>query len=64
MESDVLSLLIKQMEDEKNTLVTMLADGGVGTIEKYREACGRIYGLSIAQRIVGDMKVRMRQEDE
>jgi len=64
MENDALNLLIKQMEDEKSTLVAMLADGGVGTIEKYREACGRIYGLSIAQRIVQEMKVRLKQQDE
>lgn len=64
MASDVMTLLIKQMDDEKSTLVAMLADGGVGTMEKYREACGRIYGLSIAQRIVGDMKVRLTHEDE
>ena len=64
MASDVMALLIKQMDDEKSTLVAMLADGGVGTYDKYREVCGRIYGLSIAQRIVGEMKVRLTHEDE
>lgn len=64
MESDVLSLLVKQMEDEKASMTNTLVDGGVGTYDKYREVCGRIYGLSIAQRIVGEMKVRLKQQDE
>ncbi len=64
MESDVLSLLVKQMEDEKNTMKDTLIEGAVGTFDKYREMCGRIYGISIAQRIVGDMRVRLKQEDE
>lgn len=64
MESDVLSLLVKQMEDEKTAMKDALIEGAVGTFDKYREMCGRIYGISIAQRIVGDMRVRLKQEDE
>lgn len=64
MESDVLSLLVKQMEDEKTAMKDTLVEGAVGTFDKYREMCGRIYGLAIAQRIVGDMRVRLKQEDE
>jgi hypothetical protein len=44
----------------KDTLV----EGAVGTFDKYREMCGRIYGLAIAQRIIGDMRVRLKQEDD
>lgn len=64
MESDVLSLLVKQMEEEKSTMKDTLVEGAVGTFDKYREMCGRIYGLAIAQRIVGDMSERLRRQDE
>ena len=64
MESDVLSLLVKQMEDEKTAMKDTIIEGTVGTFDKYREMCGRIYGISIAQRIVGDMRVRMKQQDD
>ena len=64
MESDVLSLLVKQMEDEKTAMRDTLVEGAVGTFDKYREMCGRIYGISIAQRIVGEMKARLKQQDE
>jgi len=64
VENDVLTLLVKQMEDEKKTYTETLIDGGVGTFDKYREVCGRIYGMAIAQRIVGDMQERLRKQNE
>lgn len=64
MESDVLSLLVKQMDDEKLSVAESLVNGSAMDYAEYRRMCGIIRGLELGQRIVGDMRVRLKQQDE
>lgn len=64
MESDALTLLIKQIEDEKTATIDTLTQGAAGDFADYRWMCGIIRGLSVAQRTVGTMRERMKQQDD
>lgn len=64
MASDVMTLLQKQIDDERKALTDALADGCAEDYPRYREIVGKVYGLMLAYRIVGEMKVRLKQQDE
>lgn len=63
MESDaVLTLILKQIEEERQAIINALATGGIGDYAQYREKCGEIRGFGVSQRIVADVRARLRQE--
>lgn len=64
METDALSLLVKQMDDEKLSVAESLVNGSATDFPEYRRMCGVIRGLELAQRIVGEMRERMQKQDE
>lgn len=64
MENNILSLLVKQMEDEKDTVMGVTMDGTAKDFAEYRAMCGTVKGLALAQRIVLDMQARLKQQDE
>lgn len=64
MENNVFSLLIQHMEDEKAVLLSVLIAGSPKDYADYQNICGKVYGLSIAQRIVGEMKERFKDNDD
>jgi len=63
MTMDAMTLLKKQMEDEKNELAAAVIEGCM-EYDEYRRACGVIRGLSLAQRLVSEMEVRLQGADE
>ena len=64
METDVLSLLVKQMDDEKLTVAESLVNGSAMDFAEYRRMCGVIRGLELGQRIVSEMMERLRRQEE
>jgi hypothetical protein len=63
-EKSVLGLLIQQIETEKEVLADVLFRGTAQDFPQYKELCGKIYGLTLAQRIVTDMEERLRRQAE
>lgn len=63
MTMDAMTLLRRQMEDEKAALTAALVEGHMEPHE-YHRACGVIYGLSMAQRLISEMEVRLQGADE
>lgn len=63
MENSVLGLLISQLEEEKTAVAEHLTSGAVVDFPAYKEACGRIYGLALAQRTIGEMIERLKKQE-
>lgn len=64
MANDALSLLMKQMEDEIKDVAAAILDGSCRDFAEYRWMAGRIYGLKVAQRTVGEMEKRLQEAEE
>jgi hypothetical protein len=64
MDTDALSLLIKQMEDDKQTAVMAITRGNLKDFSEYQGLCGRIRGISECQQLVKDMESRLQRQDD
>ena len=64
MQTDALTLLQKQMEEEKVSVVDALVSAAAADHAEYRAMCGQIRGLAIAQRLVADMEKRLQRQEE
>lgn len=64
MANDVLSLLVKQMDEEKLAMAEALVNGSAMDFPEYKRMVGVIRGLELGQRIVGEMAQRLREQDE
>lgn len=63
-EDSVLGLLMQQFEAEKTELAKAVLEGAAHDYAQYKELCGRMYGLQIAQRFVLEMENRLRKQLE
>jgi len=63
MEQDVLSLLIRNMNEEQQAVTQALSAGSAKDFAEYRELCGRIHGLTRAIYVIDEMKVRLLKQD-
>jgi hypothetical protein len=63
MANTVFDVLIKKLNEHKSSATEFLADGGCKDYAHYRNLCGVIQGLSLAQREVSDL-ARNYLEDE
>jgi hypothetical protein len=63
-EDTVLGLLTKQLETEKTELTVALLQGAAQDFPQYKELCGKVYGLTLAQRFIGEMEARLRKQTE
>jgi hypothetical protein len=64
MESNALDLLVKQMEEEKLVFSQALLSGTLKDFAEYKAICGKISGVAVAQRLVGEMKIRLQKQNE
>jgi len=64
MEEDVLSLLIKHIEDDKQSAVLAMTKGAATDYAEYRELCGQIRAYGSAQERIRDMIARLQQLDD
>lgn len=63
MDNDAMSLLKKQIDDERRALADALADGCAEDYPRYREIVGKIYGLMLAYRLVSEMELRLQKQE-
>ena len=64
MDNDILPLLHKQMDAEKVQIAEALVQGSAIDFADYRRMCGVINGLERAQRVLVDMRDRLRKQEE
>lgn len=64
MELDVLTKLIRQLDEESRATIDALATGGASDYPAYREMCGRLQGFSVGMRMLGEMRSRLSRGDE
>jgi hypothetical protein len=64
MEQDVLTLLIKHMEDDKQAFMVAVTRGAPKDFAEYQSICGQIRGIVSCQGRVHDMIQRLKQESD
>lgn len=64
MEQNVMDLLTKQLNEDREMLVAAIAGGKAADFAEYKELCGQIRGISRAQIRVAEMVSRLRQGDQ
>ena len=63
MGNTVFDVLNKKLIEHKNSISEVLADGGCKDFAHYKNLCGVIHGLSIAQREVSDLARNFMDDD-
>ena len=63
MVTTVFDVLLKKLNEHKSSATEFLADGGCKDFAHYKNMCGVIQGLSVAQREITDL-ARNYLEDE
>ena len=64
MATTVFDVLIRDIEEKRDTIARALVDGAARDYAEYRSMCGEIRGLSLAHSYVTDLVRRMEQDDE
>ena len=65
METKIFDVLKSKLEEEIQSLVLVLSDGGATSYDHYKELSGTIRGLRTAQRELGDLVRKLKDfEDE
>lgn len=64
MEQNVMDLLTKQLNEDREMLVSAISAGKVADFAEYKELCGQIRGISRAQIRVAEMVSRLRAGDQ
>lgn len=64
METTVMALLIRNINEEQQSVTQALSAGSAKDFAEYRELCGRIDGLARARYIVEEMRVRLKEQDD
>ena len=59
-----LEYLIKQVKTEKEVITETLAMGKAKDFADYRELCGVMRGLQIAQNLIAELAERIEKSDE
>jgi hypothetical protein len=52
------------MEEEKTACAQAIISGTLKDYAEYKSVCGKISGLNIAQRIVSELRIRLKQQDD
>ncbi len=64
MDSQLLELLIGNLEKQVEDRLSFLGSGGAKSYEEYKEVCGAIRGLQTAQREAQDLVRRAKEIDD
>lgn len=64
MDTRVLEVISSQIDDQVTALKEHLGTGQAKDYAEYRETCGRIHGLLLAQRITKDLQRNLENSDE
>lgn len=63
MDDQILALLTSKYEDRKKTLIEFLCDGAAKDYADYKNLCGEIRGLSVAQEEIKDLVRKLKELD-
>lgn len=63
MATTVFDVLIKKIEDQKSSAIEVLQSGTATDFAQYRDLCGLIRGLEIAQREIRDLAQNYLDDD-
>ena len=64
MDSQLLELLYKRLEEEKKRVVENLGDGVAKDYAEYQNLCGVIRGLLTAQSEINDLLRKLKDDNE
>lgn len=64
MDSRVLEVISSQIDEQVTGIKEHLSSGQAKDYADYREMCGRVHGLMLAQRIAKDLQRNLEHEDE
>jgi hypothetical protein len=63
MATTVFDVLIKKIEDQKSSAIDVLQSGNISDFAQYKDLCGLIRGLEIAQREIRDLAQNYLDDD-
>lgn len=63
MATTVFDVLIKKIEDQKSSAIDVLQSGNIPDFAQYKDLCGLIRGLEIAQREIRDLAQNYLDDD-
>jgi hypothetical protein len=64
MASNALSLVLKEIEEKRESIALALIDGSAKDFVEYKSMTGEIRGLSLAHGYINDLVRKMEREDE
>lgn len=64
MAATVFSVILKEIEDRRESIARVLIDGVARDYAEYKSLCGEIRGLSQAYSYIEDLVRRMENDDE
>jgi hypothetical protein len=64
MASNALFLVLKEIEEKRESIALALIDGSAKDFVEYKSMTGEIRGLSLAHGYINDLVRKMEREDE
>jgi hypothetical protein len=64
MATTAFDVVLKDIEERRETIARALVDGGARDYSEYRDMCGQVRGLSIAHSFITDLVRKMEQQDD
>ncbi len=64
MATTALDVVLKDIEEQRESIANALCDGAAKDFAEYQLMCGEIRGLSLAHSYITDLVRKMEQDDE
>ena len=64
MATTAFSVVMKEIEEHRESIARALVDGTARDYADYKSMCGEIRGLSIAHAFINDLVRKMEQDDD
>jgi hypothetical protein len=64
MTTTAFSVVLREIEESRESIARALMDGGARDYAEYRSMCGEVRGLSVAHSYINDLVRKMEQDDD
>lgn len=64
MANTVLDVVLKELEERRETLIRAMSAGAAKDYAEYKHMCGEIRGLSVAHAHITDLVRKLEHDDE
>ena len=64
MAASAMDVLLKNIEERRETLARALVDGTARDYAEYKAMCGEVRGLSVAHSFITDLVRRLEQDED